>query len=130
MPSAPRSALLLCTLTVACGDASDGGLSPWETAPKRSALGSLEPVPGCWSYSTTYNGVRPKGTLKRGPNLRGPAPTHKWYSSLVWNLNGDNPYSQNVYPHPLAVRAQARGLSVFYPTLPAIGGDGRTGSYM
>jgi endoglucanase Acf2 len=39
-----------------------------------------------------------------------PIPTNDWWSSLAWSR-----FSDAMYPHPLAVRATADGLSVYYP---------------
>ncbi len=44
------------------------------------------------------------------PELHGPIPTNRWWSSLV-----ALPFSERQYPHPLAVAARAEGLQVRYP---------------
>jgi endoglucanase Acf2 len=49
--------------------------------------------------------------------------TSKWWSSLIWQADRAkhvNPYSENMYPHPLSVRAGATGLAVGYPTRPIV----------
>jgi endoglucanase Acf2 len=43
-------------------------------------------------------------------DLEGPMLTNQWWSSLVWQ-----PHSQNMFPHPLAVRCTPQGLNVEYP---------------
>jgi endoglucanase Acf2 len=39
-----------------------------------------------------------------------PIPTNDWWSSLAWTR-----FSDVMYPHPLALRATAAGLAVYYP---------------
>ncbi|MCL4360871.1 glycosyl hydrolase [Candidatus Dependentiae bacterium] len=41
--------------------------------------------------------------------------THKDWSSLIWQWEPTNPYSENIFLHPLAFRARANGLGVCYP---------------
>ena len=43
-----------------------------------------------------------------------PPATHDWWSSLIWQYGG-NPYSQPMFPHPLAMQAEAGGLALSYP---------------
>ena len=63
--------------------------------------------------------VRPKVT----ENVTGPIPTNDWWSSLIWQRYPGNPYSENMYAHPLTLHAKANGLGVGYPTEAFIGGD-------
>ncbi len=51
-----------------------------------------------------------------------PVITNTWWASLIWQYdeNQTNPYSNNMYPHPLTLRAQAQGLEIGYPTTPDI----------
>lgn len=46
--------------------------------------------------------------------------TNDWWSSLIWQRDPKNPYSNNMFPHPLAVRARAEGLAIDYPTEPIL----------
>jgi endoglucanase Acf2 len=46
--------------------------------------------------------------------------TSKWWSSLIWQYDPQNPHSYNLYAHPLVLRARAAGLGLSYPTKPAI----------
>ena len=58
--------------------------------------------------------VRPKVTAE----FAGPPATNEWWSSLIWQFDADgqeNPFSENMYPHPLGLRARADGLAVGYP---------------
>jgi endoglucanase Acf2 len=52
----------------------------------------------------------PSATIYRSAELKGPMPTSDWWSSLAWV-----PFSEPMYPHPLAVRAVEGGLRVAYP---------------
>ena len=58
--------------------------------------------------------VRPKVTAE----FTGAPATNEWWSSLIWQFDADgqdNPFSENMYPHPLGLRARADGLAVGYP---------------
>ena len=57
--------------------------------------------------------------------LTGPVPTNNWWSSLVWKRRPDQPFSENLYAHPMAFRAKAEGLGASYPTHIAIDPKGR-----
>ena len=67
---------------------------------------------GSGSYST----VPPNGTknaqtgLYRTGRISGAMPTNRWWSSLAWNT-----YSEAQYPHPLAIKNEANGMSVYAP---------------
>ncbi len=83
---------------------------------------------GAGSYNTTLppGGKVPSNSdgvavsPKKTANVSGPMPTNKWWSSLGWQRYAGNPYSENMYGHPLAFRAKAGGLGVSYPTNPVI----------
>ncbi|GAA2441107.1 glycosyl hydrolase [Streptomyces macrosporus] len=66
--------------------------------------------------------VKPKVTSAAAGK---PVPTNDWWSSLVFQRYPDNPYSENMYGHPLTYRAVAGGLEVGHPTSHAIVGEGR-----
>ncbi|MFT6594565.1 MAG: endoglucanase Acf2 [Akkermansiaceae bacterium] len=51
-------------------------------------------------------------------SFKGAVPTNQWWSSLVWEK-----YSQNMFPHPLAMVCHEGGLAVTYPG-PGITGRG------
>ncbi|HCT77646.1 MAG TPA: glycoside hydrolase, partial [Micromonosporaceae bacterium] len=59
-----------------------------------------------------------------------PVPTNEWWSSLVWQRYAGNPYSENMYAHPLTFHAYGNGLGVGYPTTATITPDTRTYEYM
>ncbi len=88
---------------------------------------AAEPV-GRGSYATALPaGVRGPSSLdnqpvlpKRTARVTGPAPTNDWWSSLIWQRYPANAYSENLYPHPLALHARASGLGLGYPTTPAV----------
>jgi endoglucanase Acf2 len=63
--------------------------------------------------------ARPKVTA----DFTGPPPTNDWWSSLIWAYDPADPaapFSQPMFPHPLAVQAEAGGLGLAYPTRPVI----------
>ncbi|NJQ02366.1 glycosyl hydrolase [Streptomyces zingiberis] len=66
--------------------------------------------------------VKPKVTSAAANR---PVPTNDWWSSLAFQRYPDNPYSENLYGHPLTYKAVSGGLEVGYPTASAIVGDGR-----
>lgn len=66
--------------------------------------------------------VTPKVTSR----VTGPVPTNDWWSSLVWQRYAGNPYSENLYAHPLTFHAYANGLGMGYPDTATITTDGRT----
>jgi endoglucanase Acf2 len=63
--------------------------------------------------------VRPKVTM----DFAQPPATNEWWSSLIWQFDAGgvaNPYSDNMYPHPLGLRAEPGGLAVGYPAEAAV----------
>lgn len=62
--------------------------------------------------------VKPKVTA----DFTGPPQTNDWWSSLIWQRDPKNPYSYNMFPHPLAMRAFAGGLGMSYPNEPVLKG--------
>lgn len=102
-----------------------------------SSLGHAAIVPlGSGSYTTTLpagrkvpsdvdgNPVKPKITADFKKNIT----THEWWSSIIWQNDPKNPYSQNTFVLPLCVRAQAKGLDIGYSTIPAVNPDTVTGN--
>ncbi|MFJ5547358.1 glycosyl hydrolase [Streptomyces sp. NPDC093225] len=86
----------------------------------------------------SYSDVRPAG--RQGPSNNGgqavrpkvtpamadtPVPTNDWWSSLAFQRFSANPWSENMYGHPLTYKAVSGGLEVGYPTTHQIVGDGR-----
>jgi endoglucanase Acf2 len=67
---------------------------------------------GAGSYLTALPaGARePPATIYKTAAVHGPMPTTGWWSSLAWLK-----HSERQYPHPLAVRAEPKGLRVHYP---------------
>lgn len=115
-----RAALLLAVLT-ACGASLD--VRPPAAAPKgkseKHGAGyiSHEPPPGVPIATNGKNKpVKPKVTddFKQHPK------SNTWWSSLIWQFEPNNPYSLNLYAHPLVMRAEAQGLGVGYPDKPVV----------
>jgi endoglucanase Acf2 len=52
---------------------------------------------------------------KLAPNFTQVPITNAWWSSLIWNFNPENSWSENLFAHPLSFRARATGLEVGYP---------------
>ncbi|WP_030206191.1 glycosyl hydrolase [Streptomyces sp. NRRL S-87] len=86
----------------------------------------------------SYSDVRPAG--RQGPSDNGgravrpkvtpamadtPVPTNDWWSSLAFQRFPANPWSENMYGHPLTYKAVSAGLEVGYPTAHQVVGDGR-----
>ena len=65
---------------------------------------------------------KPRRAIEASPlvsdNVTGPIPTNDWWSSLVWPMH--SPHSMAMFPHPLAVQAQANGLGIGYTSTPVI----------
>ncbi|MFD8599272.1 glycosyl hydrolase [Kitasatospora sp. NPDC059646] len=89
-----------------------------------------------------YSDARPAGTVgpsnadgapvtpKTTPRTAGQAaPTNDWWSSLIYQRYAGNPYSENLYAHPMTFKARAAGLEVGYPTAPTVTPDGRQYDY-
>ena len=67
---------------------------------------------GAGSYTTKLpDGAKaPPAEIFRTANVKGPMPTNDWWSSLAWVK-----FSDAMFPHPLAVKAEPGGLRVAYP---------------
>jgi endoglucanase Acf2 len=46
--------------------------------------------------------------------------SNTWWSSLIWQFDETNPYSLNLYAHPLVMRAGKQGLGLGYPSKPVV----------
>src|SRR5436190_17364028 len=85
-----------------------------QTSVQAAPLAAVVPV-GAGSYNTTL----PAGRLtpsnsdgiavspKRTASLTGPMPTNDWWSSLGFQRFAANPYSENMFAHPLTMHAKA-----------------------
>lgn len=63
-------------------------------------------------------------------NFTGPAETNDWWSSAIWKRYAGNPYSEILYPHPMAVKAKENGLGIGYPDKCVISADGTRYEYV
>ncbi len=54
-------------------------------------------------------------TPKVTSDFHGSPSSNDWWSSLIWAFD-KNPYSRPMFPHPLAMQADAHGLNIGYPT--------------
>ena len=53
-------------------------------------------------------------------DFQGPPTSNSWWSSLIWQYDAANPYSLNLFAHPLVYRATSDGLGVSYPSRPSV----------
>ncbi|MGC8830130.1 MAG: glycosyl hydrolase [Verrucomicrobiia bacterium] len=65
---------------------------------------------GGYSLKAPETGRTPPSTIYKSASINRPIPSNKWWSSLLWE-----PFSNNMYPHPLAVGATEKGLKIYYP---------------
>src|SRR5258708_1039015 len=61
-----------------------------------------------------------KTNPKVTPDFQGPPGTNDWWSSLIWQYENDEPYSYELFPHPLTLRASAKGLTIGYSDKPTV----------
>lgn len=54
--------------------------------------------------------VKPKVT----EDFEGPPTSNDWWSSLIWQFEKSEPWSYEMFPHPLTLRARAEGLAMGY----------------
>lgn len=54
-------------------------------------------------------------------DFSGHVKTNGWWSSLLYQHERDNPFSAPLYAHPLALRAEARGIGLSYPHRAQVG---------
>lgn len=59
------------------------------------------------------------GEISITDTVTGALPTNQWWSSVVWEN-----FSQNLFPHPLAMVCHEGGLAVSYPGAGIVGGGG------
>ncbi len=67
-------------------------------------------IPDGYERPSNNNGQAVSPRL-RG-DFEGPTPTNEWWSSLIWERYAGNTTGQNMYPLPLAFKAEAVGLSL------------------
>ncbi len=68
----------------------------------------------------TNNAGAPVTPRVTGEAAGKPVPTNTWWSSLAWQRYPDQPYGQNLFPHPLSAKAHADGLGVGAPLQPSL----------
>ena len=115
------AAVLLAVLT-ACG-ASQLDLRSPPAPPAGSAeqigpgyLSNQAPKSVAIATNRQNKPVKPKVTS----DFKGIPKSNTWWSSLIWQFDETNPYSMNLYAHPLVMRAKAEGLGIGYPDKPQI----------
>jgi endoglucanase Acf2 len=113
--------LIVASLT-ACG-ASQLDLRTPPAPPKGSAekhgagYVSNQPPKGVAIATDRRNkSVKPKVTA----DFKDTPKSNTWWSSLIWQFDETNPYSLNLYAHPLVMRAGAAGIGLGYPDKPVL----------
>ncbi|GEM45478.1 glycosyl hydrolase [Deinococcus cellulosilyticus] len=104
--------LSLSLLLASCGSVvpqagtSEVTAQDWGTTPPAGAKGGPTNTSGAiLSPALTTNGA-----------AKGKAPTNEFWSSLIFKRNAGNNYSENMFAHPLAMKAKNSGLEISYPT--------------
>ena len=119
---AKHGAALVFGVLTACGasqlDLRTPPAPPKGTAEKHGAGYVSNEAPTGVAIATDRRGksVKPKVTA----DFTGNPKSNTWWSSLIWQFDETNPYSMNLYAHPLVMRAGGQGLGVGYPDKPAI----------
>ncbi|GAA1902482.1 hypothetical protein GCM10009716_10460 [Streptomyces sodiiphilus] len=120
-----RLAILAAAAMAATGLATTTGAGVASAATVEVGKGSYSDVrpPGRQGPSD-FDGrpVTPKVTSAMADE---PVPTNDWWSSLVFQRFSANPWSENMYGHPLTYKAVSGGLEIGYPTTHQIVGGGR-----
>ncbi|MFF5187993.1 glycosyl hydrolase [Streptomyces sp. NPDC000345] len=120
-----RLALLSAAAVAATGLAATVGGGAAFAATVEVGKGSYSDVRPAGRQGPSDNGGRPV-TPKVTPAVADkPVPTNDWWSSLVFQRFAGNPWSENMYGHPLTYKAVSGGLEVGYPTSHQIVGAGR-----
>jgi endoglucanase Acf2 len=108
---------------VACGSAL-ARIPERELRPVASGYYSVQPpAEEKGPTDSAGNAVLPKVV----PGFSQPPQTNDWWSSLIWGYAAgqkQRPYSERMFPHPLSMQAEARGLSLGYPTEPKVDAHG------
>ncbi len=108
-------AALALVVSIMLGDILALGPTPVYAAPVAVGLGSYNTTLPAGRLGPT-NSAGAAVTPKKTANVTGAMPTNDWWSSLGWQRYAGNPYSENMYAHPLALHAKSGGLGVSYPT--------------
>ena len=113
---------VLVAAVAACGasrlDLRTPAVPPKGTAAQHGAGYVSNRAPKGIAIATDRRGksVKPKVTA----DFKGNPKSNSWWSSLIWQFDETNPYSMNLYAHPLVMRAGGLGLGLGYPDKPAI----------
>ncbi|MET9390244.1 glycosyl hydrolase [Streptomyces sp. NPDC006624] len=120
-----RLALLSAAALAATGLVSTVGSGVASAATIEVGKGSYSDTRPAGRQGPSNNGgqaVKPKVTPAMADK---PVPTNDWWSSLIFQRFASNPWSENMYGHPLTYKAVSGGLEVGYPTDHQIVGGGR-----
>ncbi|MFE7816101.1 glycosyl hydrolase [Streptomyces sp. NPDC057433] len=120
-----RLALLSAAALAATGLAATVGGGVASAATIEVGKGSYSDERPAGSKGPTNSDGRPVEPKVTPAMADKPVPTNDWWSSLVFQRFAGNPWSENMYGHPLTYKAVSGGLEVGYPTTHRIVGDGR-----
>lgn len=122
MRTMKRTSLLLLAALAGCGGASleRAGLPTHpEGKVKKAGKGFLlTTIPADEHVAVDEKLVRqhPKVTKDFAQLVK----SNTWWGSLIWQYDQKDPYSQNLYAHPLVMRAFKDGLGLSYPDTPKV----------
>ncbi|AFZ67704.1 glycosyl hydrolase [Deinococcus peraridilitoris] len=132
-PTGARLPILLglSLLLAACGGNSTTGAGSAPTgAPLQRQDISTTPPQGVAGGPISQNGELLTPYVTTNAKTKGAVPTNKFWSSLVFKrYKPANMHSENMFAHPLALKAGANGLGVSYPTNLQITGAGSNSKY-
>ncbi|MBB1259132.1 glycosyl hydrolase [Streptomyces alkaliterrae] len=121
----PRTVSVLTTAALAAtalGTVGSGAASAATIEVGRGSYSDVRPAGTQGPSNNTGQPVKPKVTPAMADT---PVPTNDWWSSLAFQRFAGNPWSENMYGHPLTYKAVSGGLEVGYPTTHRIVGEGR-----
>jgi endoglucanase Acf2 len=119
--SAPLLGASLLLTAVACGPGFPDPHVPQGKPASGTKVGSGYYVSDLPAGGTVPSDIKGKPAKpKVSKDFAQVVTSNKWWSSLIWQFQPDNPYSENMYPHPFAAHARAAGLGLSYPTDPTI----------
>lgn len=119
----------LSLLLAACGGNSGSDSASTGPSLQRQDI-STTPPPGAAGGPISQNGELLTPYVTTNAKAKGAVPTNKFWSSLVFKrYKPASMHSENMFAHPLALKAGASGLGVSYPTNLQITGAGGNSKY-
>ncbi|WP_169743918.1 glycosyl hydrolase [Deinococcus misasensis] len=109
-----RSTLLL-SLTLLLASCSNYSAPQSNTSEVTAQDWGTTPPAGAKGGPTNNNGVILSPASTANALAKGKTPTNEFWSSIVFKRWAGNTYSENMFAHPLAMKAKSGGLEVSYP---------------